>query len=290
MTTGGGMKRVLMTTAVVFAVGFAAPVFAQDAQTLADIRQEAAILSVELKKLKRELSTTGAPNTALVGASTLERVDTMEASLAKLTGKMEQLEFRIDRIVADGTRQLDDMNFRLCDLEAACDISDLPLLTPLGGTDAPSGATNVVTNTPAPAPVPAPTEGLGQLAVAEQSDFDAAKAAYDAGNYEAAAAAFGTFAQNYTGGVLTSEAQFMQGEALLQLGQTEDAARAYLSSFNTSSEGARAPAALLRLGGTMAALGHVDKGCVMLSEVGNRFAGTPEAGEAAAELLSLGCQ
>lgn len=280
------MKRILMTTAVIFGLGFSGAATAQDAQTLADIRQEASVLSVELLKLKRELSTTGAPNTAFGGASTLERVDLMESSLTKLTSKMEQLEFRLDRIVSDGTRQLDDLNFRVCDLEAACDIANLPALTPLGGADVEAGANDVVAVGPGTA---APMEGGGQLAEAEQADFDAAQAAFEAGSYDLAAEAFGTFAQNYTGGFLTSEAQFMQGEALSKLGQTSDAARAYLNSFNTSSEGVRAPAALLRLGASMAALGHVDKGCVMLGEVGSRFAGSGEAGEAQAARQTLGC-
>ncbi|MFT6169506.1 MAG: tol-pal system protein YbgF [Celeribacter sp.] len=289
MTKGGGMKRILMTTVVVFGVSFGATfqgAAAQDAQTLADIRQEAAVLSVELLKLKRELSTTGAPNTAFSGASTLERVDLMESSLTKLTSSMEQLEFRIDRIVADGTRQLDDLNFRVCDLETACDIGNLPALEPLGGAQATSGAGDVVAVGPGSE---APMDGGGQLAEAEQADFDAAQAAYDAGTYDIAASAFGAFAQNYTGGFLTSEAHFMRGEALNKLGQTSDAARAYLDSFNTSSEGDRAPAALLRLGASMAALGHVDKGCVMLAEVGSRFPGSPESTEAQTARQTLGC-
>jgi tol-pal system protein YbgF len=122
------------------------------------------------------------------------------------------------------------------------------------------------------------------------TDMQDAQAAYDAGSYEVAADAFGTFAQNYTGGFLTSEAHFMRGEALSKLGQTTEAARSYLDSFNISSDGVRAPAALLRLGGAMAALGHVDKGCVMLAEVGTRFAGAPEVGEADAARQTLGCQ
>ncbi|WP_246002287.1 tol-pal system protein YbgF [Pacificibacter maritimus] len=280
------MKRILMTSVVALGLAFGQAAQAQDAQTLADIRQEAAILSVEIVKLKRELSTTGAPNTAFAGASTLERVDTMEASLTKLISKLEQLEFRIGRIVDDGTRQLDDINFRLCDLEAGCDIANLPVLEPIGGAPE-NGATDVIAVGPGSQ---APMEGGGQLAEAEQSDFDAAKAAYDAGTYQQAADLFGTFAQNYTGGFLTAEAHFMRGEALSQLGQTSEAAKSYLDSFNVSQEGQRAPAALLRLGSSMASLGHIDKGCVMLSEVGNRFAGAPEASEAQAARQSLGCQ
>ena len=54
----------------------------------------------------------------------------------------------------------------------------------------------------------------------------------------------------------------MRGEALAALGQTAEAARAYLDSFSGSPEGDRAPEALLRLAGSLGKLGQVDKGCV----------------------------
>ena len=66
------MKRVIFGAALALSI-LGGAVMAQDAQTLADIRQEASVLSVEIAKLRREMSTTGAPNTQLSGASTLER-------------------------------------------------------------------------------------------------------------------------------------------------------------------------------------------------------------------------
>ena len=52
-----------------------------------------------------------------------------------------------------------------------------------------------------------------QLAVAEQDDFDRALAAFEAGDYAAASAAFMAFTQTYPGGPLSAEAHFMRGEA-----------------------------------------------------------------------------
>ena len=48
-----------MRAVLIAALLFATPVAAQDAETLADIRQELTVLYVELQKLKRELSTNG---------------------------------------------------------------------------------------------------------------------------------------------------------------------------------------------------------------------------------------
>ncbi|MEL6652920.1 MAG: hypothetical protein AAFQ87_19130, partial [Bacteroidota bacterium] len=42
-------------------------------ETLADLRQELSVLTVEMQKLRRELSTTGSPN-VVVGGDTLQRV------------------------------------------------------------------------------------------------------------------------------------------------------------------------------------------------------------------------
>ncbi|MEY8843105.1 tol-pal system protein, partial [Cribrihabitans sp. XS_ASV171] len=120
------------------ALFLAQPLAAQDrAQTLADIRQELTVLHVEIQRLRREFSTTGAPSSNLSGSSVLERVDAIEAELQRLTRQTEQLTQRIDRVVADGTNRVGDLEFRLCELEADCDIAKLSEGTTLGGGDLP---------------------------------------------------------------------------------------------------------------------------------------------------------
>ena len=93
--------------------------------------------------LRRELSTTGTPGVALGGTSALERIDAMEAELRRLTGRTEELENRINRVVADGTNRVGDLEFRLCELEQGCEIGSLGLTPNLGGDDgvAPPAAT-----------------------------------------------------------------------------------------------------------------------------------------------------
>ena len=53
------MKRLFLSAAVALGLQ-SVPAMAQDAETLADVRQELTVLFVEVQKLKRELSTTGA--------------------------------------------------------------------------------------------------------------------------------------------------------------------------------------------------------------------------------------
>ena len=261
-------------------VALAGPVQAQSrAETLADIRQELSMLYVEVQRLKRELSTTGAADPGISGGTTLQRVDAIEAALQHLTAKTEELEFRIDRVVRDGTNRIGDLEFRLVELEGG-DVSQLGETTTLGGED--------LALAPGPVASPLPT-GEAELAMSEQADFDAAKAALEAGNHQEAAELFAAFTETYPGGPLSAEAHFLRGEALSALGDTARAARAYLECFSGAPDGPHAPDALFRLGQALGDLGQAQEACVTLGEVGARFPGSEAAAEADGARSALGC-
>lgn len=246
-------------------------------QTLADIRQELSVLYVELQDLKREQSTTGAPQVSLP-SSALDRLNTMEQELARLTAKTEELEFRIDRIVRDGTNRLGDLEFRLVELEGG-DLSQLGETTTLGGDDLPEPA----------AALPGPAPETPQMAVAEQADFDAAQALLDNGDAAAAAEAFAAYAETYPGSPLVAEAHYLRGEAEAAQGAWTEAARAYLQSFSGTPDGARAPEALYRLGLSLAQLGQRDEACITLREVSLRYPGGSPAMDADTARGELAC-
>ncbi len=275
------MRRALVIALCL--AGAAAP--AQDAATLADIRADLAALRAEIGALQDELSEGeggGAGGTARpAGPATLERVDAIERELQRLTGLTEELQFRIEEIVRDGTNRIGDLEFRLCELEPGCDISALGE-TPLLGGDAAPGA-------PDPDPAPDPGPDGPQLAVDEQADFDAARAAFDAGDWARAAALFADHVETYPGGPLSSEADFLRGAALGELGQTAQAARAYLDAFSRTPDGPRAPEALLRLGEALGTLGQTQDACITLGEVGVRFPGSDAAGAAEDARARLEC-
>lgn len=253
---------------------------AQDrAQTLADIRAELVQLAAEFNALKAELVSTGAASSGAAGGSALERMDTLEATLARLTAKTEEVELRLNRVVTDGTNRIGDIEFRVCELTEGCDIATLGETPPLGG-DAPA----------APALPDAPATGGVELAVSEQADFDRAKAVLDSGDFRGAATLLDTFAQSYPGGPLTQEAHFLRGEALAQLGETSNSARAYLEAFSGAPSGPKAPDALLRLGESLGALGQTPEACVTLTEVGTRFPGSLAATQAQVAMQGFGCQ
>jgi tol-pal system protein YbgF len=271
------MKRVL-TIFLGVSLLWSTPGFAQDqAQTLADIRQELSILHVEIQRLKRELSTTGGASANFSGGSTLERLDSIEFEMQSLTSKTEQLENRINRVVADGTNRIGDLEFRLVELEGG-DLGAIGETTTLGGD-----TTGTVTA------VPIQNTNDTQMAVGEQSDFTRAQEALAQGSFRSAADQFATFTQTYPGGPLSAEAHFLRGEALEALDEMAPAARAYLASFSSDPEGAQAPRALYKLGTSLEELGQHKEACVTLNEVEIRFPDADAVLESRSALRNLGC-
>lgn len=276
------MRRVMLGTALVLAL--AAPAFAADKQTLADIRAELAQVSAQLQELRSELVASGASGLqAAGGASALQRMDTMEAELTRLTAMTEQLKDRVDKVVKDGTNRVGDLEFRVCELEEGCDPASVGQAQPLGGA-APAAAA---------AAEPAASGGAassgGTMAMNEQADFDRAKGVLDQGDFRAAADLFKTFAETYPGGPLTGDAGYLRGEALMKAGDVPGAARAWLDGFSAEPEGKRAADDLLELGKALGTLGQKTEACATLAEVPARFPTSAAAGKVAAAQASLGC-
>jgi tol-pal system protein YbgF len=253
---------------------------AQQDQTLADIRQELNVLFVDLQRLKRELSTTGSPSVETSGGTMLDRINAIESELQRLTSKTEQLEFRVDRVVSDGTNRIGDLEFRLVELEGG-DVGALGETTTLGGGDLPLQAAGLPTATP--------TAPATELAMSEQADFDKANETLAAGNFQAAADQFAAFSQTYPGGPLAAEAALNRGKALEGTGNIRDAARAYLESFSGDPTGPLAPDSLVKLGISLGGLNQTSEACVTLSEVAVRFPTAAAVTEAEAQKRNLGC-
>jgi len=276
------MLRGLLIVAVLAAGG---PAVAQQDQTLADIRQDLSVLTVELRGLRSELNTTGSPS-GISGGTALDRINSIEAALQQITAKTEQLEFRIGRVVEDGTNRIGDLKFRICELEPGCDIAALGQTDPLGGDAVPAP------QAPASAPQPA-TDALpfeGELAVSEEADFREAQEALEAGDYSRAQMLFAQFRETYPMGPLEPAALVGEGRALEAQGDTREAARRFLSAYSGFPESPVAPAALWLLGDALAAIGSIDEACVTLGEVARRYPDSSAVSDAQASRDRLGCQ
>lgn len=266
----------------VVALGLSAPTgaVAQDA-TLADIRQELNVLFVEVQRLKRELSTTGGSGVNVGSGASYDRITAIESELQRLTGKTEELEFRIGRVVQDGTNRVGDLEFRLCELEAGCDIGTLGDTPTLGGGTA--------TDVPFAEPPRVTENNQTQLAANERADFERAQAALASGDFRSAADQFATFDQTYPGSPLAVEATLRRGQALEGLGDVREAARSYLAAFTLNQQGPFAADSLFRLGNALGRLGQSNEACVTLGEVGVRFPGAAAVAEAESAMRNIGC-
>ncbi len=279
------MLRALTLSAALI-ISAAIPGFAQDAnraQTLADIKTELGQLQGEIDGLRQELKASGAAGLQKAGGSSaLERMDSMELSLSHLTDRVEEAQNRINRVVADGTNRVGDLEYRVCEMEEGCDISTLGKTKPLGGE---AGNTTSVT---AAAPDSAPAGP--DLAINEKADFEAGKKAYDAGDYASAADLLATFKETYPGSPLMGDALYYRGDALSKTGDTANAARAWLAGFSADPNGKRAGDNLLALGKALGQLGQTSEACTTLGQVGARFPGSSASMEAQSARQSLGCQ
>jgi len=269
------MRRVLAAVLVAF---LAVPTLAlaqsqPQAQSLEDIRLEVTQLSQTVQTLRTELLSTGNTGVAPDSVGTvLQRLNALESELSAALGRVETLENRVQKISEDATRRIGDIEFRLTELEGG-DTSTLGRTVPLGGETS--------TTTPAGP----------QLATDEQRSFDAAKTQLDAGNFQAAADAFGTFITDYPGGPLTSEAQYRRGLAFVGIADWASAARSFLDSFSGTPDGDYAAVSLMELAGSLGALGQTEQACLTYDEIGVRYTDKiPElADRIASDKLKFSC-
>lgn len=269
-------RRSCAAVVLLLAAGVMHPALAQS-QSVADVRADLDVLNGQIQQLRNELvRQAGAQGLPQAPATALERLDQLETRLRELTGRVDVLSNDIDRIVADASNRVDDIEFRLIEMEGG-DPTDLRRGEQLGGG-----------LSPRPRPSGAPGDGA-QLAVAEQSDFDTATAAYEAGRTEEAIGLLDAFLATYPGGPLASRANLMRGEALARQGDWQRAARSYLDAFSGAPQDETAPTALLGLGRSLAKIGKTEQACLTFEEVVARYPDAPEAAEAPAERQALNC-
>ncbi len=256
-----------LRAALLGAALLAAP--AAQAETVAELRSELSALSNVVAELARELSSGEAASQPGFDGSLIDRVERIREELARLTGRTEELEFRIRRAIDEASNRLGDLEFRLTELEGG-DTSALPPPRPLGG-ESPD------------------TEATPELAAGERAAFDAARAMMDEGDHEGAAQALQQFLEFYPGSPLGGEASLLLGAAHRARGAEADAARTYLNLYLADPEGSDAPPALLALGDSLARLEQREEACVMFDELRTRFPASDEAREAEEARARIAC-
>lgn len=301
---GSSWRGAIAAAVLVCAAWSAAPA---QAQTLGDIRAELSLLDKQIGQLRDELIARGAAGGLPTDPATaLTRLDQLEAELRRLTGRVDVLTNDVERIVADASNRVGEIEFRLTELEGG-DTSVLGEPELLGGgvtRPRPREAEGVAGGISDPFTLGGALESGGgetaagaspaepppaQLAVSEQADFDAAVAAAEAGEPARAAQLFDAFLATYPGGPLSNEAQFRRAEALAAQADWKGAARGFLDAFSGAPEGPFAPSALYQLAISLEQLGQSEEACLTLTEVAGRYPGSEEAGRVAGQRQTFGC-
>ena len=235
------------------------------------------ILYVEVLRLRRELSTTQTSSmTSNNEASVLERLDGMEQELRRLTSETENLEFRVNSIVSDGTNRVRDLEYRLVELEGG-DVSKIDFATTLGGDLEISLENNVEENSGP------------ELAIGEKADYENAQNTLLEERFEDSLILFERFLENYPDSPLSASVLIAKGNAYEGLGEIKKAARAYLNSFSLYEDSPVAPEALTLLGNALVSLGQTDAGCQTLAQVLMRFPDSDFSLEAEKMMSELQC-
>ena len=142
---------------------------------------------------------------------------------------------------------------------------------------------------PAPAPATGPTIVGSGVAMLDQprEQFNAALAAFQAGQYPEAEVGFKAFLAANPAHRLTPDAIFYIGETYLQRSRPREAAEQYLKVTTDYSRSSRAPESMVRLGQTLAALGNPAQACATLTEFGKRYPAASASVKRLAERESL---
>ncbi|MCV6595815.1 MAG: tetratricopeptide repeat protein [Mangrovicoccus sp.] len=279
------MRRVFLTLCVAL-IGL--PVLAQDrAATLADMRRELTALRVELQQLRGELSAGSAGGEVAVADATgpLERLDGLEAQVRGLTAQTEELAYRIDQIVRDGTNRLGDLEFRLVELEGG-DLGQISETPVLGGGALPEPGGSL----PKPRPG-SEAEAPVQFAMAETNDFEAGMSLLDQGDHAGALSALDRFLATYPGSPLSAEVHMLRGAALRDLNRLPDAGRAYLEAYTLAEKTDPALSAdgLVSLGEVLGDLNQTTEACLTLGQAIASFPGTAAAERAGQRRAAMNC-
>lgn len=303
----------LRNAAVAALIALAAGTALAAEESVGDIQSELVVLGRQIQEIRTALvATGGASGLSQEPATALQRVDQLEQRLREITNRVDVLANDLDRVVKDASNRVEDIEFRLTELEGG-DVSLLGQGEPLGGglTEKAQPAEPVIppvaaiTGPDAAAPalptlppvispqtvVPnAAPEAVPQLAVGEQADFDAAKAAFEAGKHDEAVKLLDAFVLAYPVGPLSTEAQAMKGDALAAKGDWRAAARTYLDTFSGAPDAPTAPRALHGLAVSLGRLGQTNEACLTLAEVNIRYPGSAVASDVATTRANIGCR
>ncbi|MEM0923681.1 MAG: tol-pal system protein YbgF [Pseudomonadota bacterium] len=226
------------------------------------LRYRLDLLDAELADLRARLGGQAPAPGAGVSLATGD----LELQIAALTRQVEQLQFENRQLRQQLQRQLEDLTFRVTELEGG-DLSEVSV--------------DLGTRPPETTPIIA----------SEQVDLDLAKRDIQQGRYDQGEDRLRRFLTEHQGSTLSGEAYYWLGQSQFVRGALGDAASTYLAGYRADQGGAFAPDNLLQLGVTLGRLQQTEAGCKTLRQVELQYpnASSNVLEAAAAEAANLGC-
>jgi len=245
------------------------------------------------KKLEKAQAELQRLSNAVSGGDFQQRFEQVNGEISRVTGELEQLEFRVRQHEQQSKQKLEDLEYRIIELEGG-DPSilfqdDAPAQPQQQGSlvepERPSGGTLGTLTTNAAGQTVA-----AQPASDEQAAFDAGVLAAQAGRQGEAKNLLEGFVSRYPDSPLAGEAYHWLGESYLAGGDYQSAASRFLDAATLYPSNAKAPDSLVRLGMTLSLLGQNQVACSTLAEVRQRYPGAAGAVQQAdLEARRAGC-
>ena len=250
--------------------------FSQD-RTLSDIRAELPTLFGEIKSLELELRTSKIENLIIKGEH-LDRINSIEKELISIISQVENLQYRIERIVRDGTNHISDIRFRLCDIEFDCNIENFSQGNTLGKPEVRLKETSIN---------PEIFKGVPAL---ERNELYLIESLLRAGNSTGVVEQLEVFLDTYTNGKIRMEIMFLLGKALMVKEQWSKAAKTYLDIYSSFSKVPRTGEALYFLSVSFVELNQFERACLMLTELRIQYPDSDFTDDASQKAMELNCQ
>ncbi|MEM8790491.1 MAG: tol-pal system protein YbgF [Pseudomonadota bacterium] len=262
--------RFLLCLAAAAAVGLpaAAQTWTGSSSDPAELRYRLDLLDAELQDIRARLGGEASSSSAPSGGGGSIDTSRLEAELARLTGQVEEMQFELRQMREATERQLEDLSFRVTELEGG----DTSLQSPI-----------VLGETPTETPAP--------VILSEQADLDRAKLDIQQGRFDQGEERLLKFISDYPASALLGEAHYWLGQSQFVRGAFAEAATTYLAGYRKNPGDSYAPDNLLQLGITLGRLNQIEPACQTLSEVTRQFPNASSSVTQAAtdEQASLGC-
>ena len=203
------------------------------------------------------------------------RMDEFEATLRRLTGQLEQINFDIRKATERMDRLSGDIEYRLQALEGGGGAS---VARSSQGQSAPAVSTVQKPKKVEVSSGATPAGTLGTMrtptSALPQSEEEHYKSAYDLlyrGDYAGGEAALKAFLASYPDSQYAGNAQYWLGESYYARRLYKEAAQAFLTGVQKYKKSEKAPDAMLKLGLSLINLGQTKDGCSALKSIKSEF-------------------